>query len=79
MRVGELEELLDRVRKEVGSDANIVAANRIRKGGIGGFFAREGFEVLVDVSDESRLPKQPQPKAASSAIGTRSRGRDECD
>ncbi len=59
----ELEELLDRVRKDVGSDANIVAANRIRKGGIGGFFAREGFEVLVDVSDESRLPKQPQPKA----------------
>jgi hypothetical protein len=59
----ELEELLDRVRKEVGSDANIVAANRIRKGGIGGFFAREGFEVLVDVSDESRLPKAPQPKS----------------
>jgi hypothetical protein len=57
----ELEELLDRVRKEVGTDANIVAANRIRKGGIGGFFAREGFEVLVDVSDEARM-RRPQSK-----------------
>ncbi|HUI48763.1 MAG TPA: hypothetical protein VL119_08705, partial [Acidimicrobiia bacterium] len=45
---GELEELLERVRNEVGPEARIVAANRIRQGGIAGFFAREGFEVLVD-------------------------------
>jgi hypothetical protein len=46
-----LEDLLDRVRTEVGPDARIVAANRIRKGGVGGFFAREGFEVIVDLAD----------------------------
>ena len=45
---GELEELLERVRSEVGPEARIVAANRIRQGGIAGFFAREGFEVVVD-------------------------------
>ena len=44
----ELEELLERVRREVGVDAHIIEANRIRKGGIGGFFAKEGYEVLVD-------------------------------
>ena len=48
-----LEDLLDQVRTEVGPNARIVAANRIRKGGVGGFFAREGFEVIVDLSDEN--------------------------
>jgi hypothetical protein len=48
-----LEDLLDQVRTEVGPNARIIAANRIRKGGVGGFFAREGFEVIVDLSDES--------------------------
>ncbi len=45
---GELEELLERVRNEVGPEARIVAANRIRQGGLAGFFAREGYEVVVD-------------------------------
>jgi hypothetical protein len=48
----ELEEVLERVRSEVGVDAQIVAANRIRKGGFAGFFAREGFEVIVDINEE---------------------------
>jgi len=48
---GELEELLERVRNEVGPDARIVAANRIRQGGVAGFFARQGFEVVVDVDN----------------------------
>ncbi|MCU1466383.1 MAG: hypothetical protein JWM72_2311, partial [Actinomycetia bacterium] len=47
---GELEELLERVRTEVGPEARIVAANRIRQGGVAGFFAKEGFEVVVDLS-----------------------------
>jgi len=47
---GELEELLERVRAEVGPDARIVAANRIRQGGVAGFFAREGYEVVVDLT-----------------------------
>ena len=53
------------MRAEVGPDARIVAANRVRKGGVGGFFAREAFEVLVEPagagttagsSDEARRP-----------------------
>jgi len=48
---GELEELLERVRTEVGPEARIVAANRIRQGGVAGFFAKEGFEVVVDLAD----------------------------
>jgi hypothetical protein len=47
---GELEELLERVRTEVGPEARIVAANRIRQGGVAGFFAKEGFEVVVDLA-----------------------------
>ncbi len=44
----DLEDLLERVRSEVGEDARIVAANKLRKGGVGGFFARELFEVIVE-------------------------------
>jgi hypothetical protein len=50
-----LEDLLDRVRAEAGTGAQIVAANRVRKGGLGGFFAREYYEVIVDVPDEAEL------------------------
>ncbi|HTD50487.1 MAG TPA: hypothetical protein VK771_07805, partial [Acidimicrobiia bacterium] len=48
-----LEDLLQRVRSEVGPGARIVAANRVRKGGVGGFFARQAFEVLVETADAS--------------------------
>ena len=34
-----------------GPNARIVAANRIRKGGVGGFFARQAYEVLVEPAD----------------------------
>jgi hypothetical protein len=54
---GELEELLERVRTEVGPEARIVAANRIRQGGIAGFFAREGYEVVVDADGVPTGPR----------------------
>ncbi len=60
---GELEELLERVRVEVGPEARIVAANRIRQGGIAGFFAREGYEVVVDAGGA--------PNAARNSRGRR--------
>ncbi|CAA9427719.1 MAG: hypothetical protein AVDCRST_MAG35-2399, partial [uncultured Quadrisphaera sp.] len=40
-----IEPLLQRVRTEHGSSARIVKAERVRVGGIGGFFAQERFEV----------------------------------
>jgi len=57
---GELEELLERVRIEVGPEARIVAANRIRQGGIGGFFAREGYEVVVDADSPDGGERGPR-------------------
>jgi hypothetical protein len=57
---GELEELLERVRVEVGPEARIVAANRIRQGGIAGFFAREGYEVVVDAGGAANGTRTPR-------------------
>ena len=60
---GELEELLERVRTEVGPDARIVAANRVRQGGIAGFFARQAFEVVVEPAGR-RPPRRPDRRHA---------------
>jgi hypothetical protein len=64
----ELEELLERVRREVGADAHIVEANRIRKGGVGGFFAKEGFEVIVDAPDGG-APRPTERMVSGNATG----------
>ena len=58
----DLQALLDRVRSRMGDDARIIAANRVRKGGVGGFFAREFFEVIV---------AGPEVPVATDAPGTR--------
>lgn len=44
----DLEQVLARVRRELGERARIVEANKVRSGGVGGFFARERFEVLAE-------------------------------
>jgi hypothetical protein len=69
----ELETLLEQVRDEVGGDARIVEANRIRKGGVGGFFAKEHFEVLVEepidpVVAGGRNDARPGPARAPASI-----------
>jgi hypothetical protein len=51
----QLEDVLERVRTEVGPDARIIGANRIRKGGVAGFFAKEGYEVIVDLSGAEQM------------------------
>ncbi len=48
-----LESVLEEVRNRFGDAATIVEANRLRRGGVGGFFARERFEVVVDVDDDA--------------------------
>ena len=47
-----LESVLEEVRARFGDTATIVEANRLRKGGVGGFFAKERFEVVVDIVDD---------------------------
>jgi flagellar biosynthesis GTPase FlhF len=66
---GELEELLERVRVEVGPEARIVAANRIRQGGIAGFFAREGYEVVVDADGASNGGRASRSRRRGRAPG----------
>ncbi len=58
----ELEQLVDDVRHRYGDDVAIVEANKVRRGGVGGFFARELFEVVVEVDDENpaRTPSGPR-------------------
>jgi hypothetical protein len=63
-----LEELLERVRAEVGPDARIVAANRVRKGGVGGFFAKQAFEVLVEAPGDAAVRARPTTPAPPRTI-----------
>lgn len=63
----DLQSLMLRVRDEMGPDARIVKAERIRTGGIGGFFAKEHFELTVEVPDRTRTlrRRRPAPRAAA--------------
>ncbi|MFN8074643.1 MAG: hypothetical protein U0Q15_04370 [Kineosporiaceae bacterium] len=47
----DLEALLARAAQEGGPTARIVRAEKVRRGGVLGFFAREGFEVAVEIPD----------------------------
>jgi hypothetical protein len=47
----DLQTLLEQIRTEYGTGARIVQAEKIRRGGVGGFFARERFHIQVEVSD----------------------------
>lgn len=55
-----LAELMAHVRAEFGPQARVVRAERVRTGGIGGFFARERYEITVDVP--------PPPEARPAAL-----------
>jgi len=49
-RAATIDEALEAARRELGPDIELVEANRIRRGGVGGFFATElGVEIVVDV------------------------------
>jgi hypothetical protein len=54
-----LESVLEEVRSRFGDTVTIVEANRLRKGGVGGFFAKERFEVVVDIDDDTDPPDGP--------------------
>ncbi len=56
----DIEQLLARVRAEHGPDARIVHADRVRVGGVGGFFAKERFEVAVELDDMTTTPEETE-------------------
>ncbi len=60
----ELGTLLERVQEELGPECRIVEANRLRRGGVGGFFARETYEVIAET-----LSRPESPFAAASSTG----------
>jgi len=51
----DLEALLARAMTEAGPGGRVASADRVRKGGIAGFFAREHFEVVVEIDDDKTL------------------------
>ncbi|WP_263732612.1 hypothetical protein [Cellulomonas sp. SG140] len=59
--------LIVRVREELGPGARIVRAEKVRSGGFGGFFARERYELTIDVPEPPRAPRRrfTRPTAAS--------------
>lgn len=46
-----IEDLLAQVRAEHGENARIVQADKVRSGGFAGFFAKEVYEVAIEVDD----------------------------
>ena len=70
----DLRTLMLRVRDEMGPDAKIVRAERVRTGGIAGFFAKEHYELTVEVPEppRRRLGRARTPRAvdAPRASGT---------
>ncbi len=51
----DLEALLVRAKVEGGPHARILRAEKIRHGGVMGFFAKETFEVAIEVPDEGEI------------------------
>jgi hypothetical protein len=56
----DLEALLARARAEGGPHARIVRAEKLRHGGVLGFFAKEKFEVALEIPDEFRTSAQQE-------------------
>ncbi|MFI5953566.1 hypothetical protein [Cryptosporangium sp. NPDC051539] len=52
----DLEELLAKIKDEHGPAARIVSAERVRSGGLAGFFAKQRFEIAVDILDPEEAP-----------------------
>ncbi|WP_430780645.1 hypothetical protein [Actinoplanes sp. G11-F43] len=48
-----IEPLLAQVRDEYGSSVRIISADKVRSGGIGGFFAKQHYELSVEVPDST--------------------------
>lgn len=49
----DIESLLTRVQEEHGDGARIVHAEKVRSGGLGGFFSKERYEVSVELLEDA--------------------------
>src|SRR5471030_2239830 len=63
----DLHTLLDQIRREYGAEARIVQAEKVRRGGVGGFFARERFHIQVEVA-QMKGTSVPAPGRGGSPV-----------
>lgn len=70
----DLPALMARIRAEMGPGARIVKAEKVRTGGVAGFFAREHYELTVEVPQTEpepfrRIPRRPRTGTTSAPVG----------
>ncbi len=63
----QLDDVLERVRDDHGAAARIVSADLTRSRGVGGFFARETYQVVVELDAEGPAAIEPAPVAVPAA------------
>lgn len=61
----DLEALILRAREQYGPDCRIVRAEKVRSGGVMGFFAREHFELTVEVAASQAAKPVATPQASA--------------
>lgn len=64
----DLESLLERVQDEYGARARIVEAEKLRTGGVGGFFAKERFAMTVELDEDGAVGPVTVPDDPSSLL-----------
>jgi hypothetical protein len=69
----DLEELLARAMTEAGPGGRVASADRVRRGGVAGFFAREHFEVVIEFDDEVAAASGAPDSVAADGLGTGAR------
>ncbi|MCL6550647.1 MAG: hypothetical protein K6T37_06525, partial [Acidothermus cellulolyticus] len=65
-----LEELLLRARDECGANGRIVKAEKIRPGGLAGLFARDRYELTIEIDDVPAEPSAPHAPNADTGPAT---------
>lgn len=60
-----LEVVLSQVYDELGPAVPIVSAEKVRTGGFAGFFARERYEVTVELDDHAARAPRPAEAATT--------------
>lgn len=65
----DLEALLIKAQAEGGPNARIVRADKYRHGGLWGFFARERFEVAVEIPETGGTAPSPSHAGDAPAVG----------
>jgi hypothetical protein len=64
----DLAELLASVQRDMGENATVVSAEKVRRGGVGGFFAREWYELSVEVPDGINVPATSDATSSLDAV-----------